>query len=83
MWLGINNDILSMKSFVKKFPLLMGFQDVAFPPSRASPTPHYLKIVLEVKTLEPPQVLKLWLGVNKGMLPAKYFHSKKASFYVS
>ena len=31
----------------------------------------------------PPHVLKLWLGVSKGMLPVKYFCSNKPSFYVS
>ena len=30
--------------------------------------------------LGPPHVLKLWLGVSKGMLPVKYFLSIKAFF---
>ena len=40
----------------------MGFQDVAFQPSRVNYPPHFIKIVVEVKALAPPHVLKLWLG---------------------
>ena len=39
--------------------LLMCFMDV---PSRASFPPHFYEIVVEVKVLGPPHVLKLWLG---------------------
>ena len=46
---------------------LMGFQAVAFLPSQASFTPHFLKIVVEVKA-SVPHVLKLCLGVGQGML---------------
>ena len=36
-------------------------------------TPHFLKIVVGVKALGPPHVLRLWLGVSKGMFPIKFF----------
>ena len=35
---------------------------VAFLPSQAGFSPHFLKIVVEVKVSEPPHVLRLWLG---------------------
>ena len=47
----------------------MGYKDEAFLPSRSGSTPHLLKIVVEAKALGPPHVLKLWLGVSKGVLP--------------
>ena len=50
----------------------MSFQDVAFLPSRASFSPHFLKIVVEVKVSGPPHVLTLCLGVSKGIPPARY-----------
>ena len=53
----------------------MGFQDVAYLPSRASFPRHFLDIVVELKALGPPHVLILWLGVGMGTLPVKYFHS--------
>ena len=31
-------------------------------------TPHFLRIMVEVKTPGLPHVLKLWLGAGKGML---------------
>ena len=49
----------------------MGFQDVEFLPFRASFPPHFIKIVVEVKASGPSHVLKLWLGVSKGMLPVE------------
>ena len=55
----------------------MSFQDVVFLPSLPPElvlTPHFLKIVIEVKASEPPHVLKLWLGVSKRML---YIELKK------
>ena len=61
----------------------MSFRDVAFLPSRASFTPYFLKIVVEVKTSGPPHVLDLWLWACNGMLPVKYFRSSKSSFGVS
>ena len=42
--------------------------------------PHFLKIVVEVKASGPPHVLKLWLGVIKGMLPVGYLCFMKFSF---
>ena len=41
---------------------------------------HFLDIVVLVTASGPPHVLRLWLGVGKGMLPVKYFCSNKASF---
>ena len=40
----------------------MGFLDVAFLLSRASFTLHFSKVVVEVKTSKPAQVLNVWLG---------------------
>ena len=51
------------------------------PPELVLPQ-HFLKIVIEVKASESPHVLKLWLGVSKGMLNVKYFRSTKP-LYVS
>ena len=42
--------------FTRVRELLIGFQDVAFLPSRASFPPHLLKIVVEVKASGPPHV---------------------------
>ena len=42
--------------------------------------PHFLKIVVEVKALGPPHVLRMWLGVCTGMLPMKYFYSYNTFF---
>ena len=36
--------------------------------------------MVEVKASGPPHVLKLWLGVSKGMLPVKCFCSTKSLF---
>ena len=58
----------------------MGFQDAAFLPPELGFSPHYLKIVVEVKASGPPHVLRMWLAVSKGMLPVEYIHSSKASF---
>ena len=58
----------------------MDIQDVTFLPFGASFPPLFLIIVVDVEALGPPQVIKLWLGVRKGMLPVKYFRSNKASF---
>ena len=58
----------------------MGYQNAAFLPPRASFPPHFLNIVVEVKASGPPHVLKLWLGVSKGMLPVKYVRYNKTSF---
>ena len=52
--------------------LRKGFLDVAFQPSRASFTSHFLQIVVEMKPLALSHVLELWLGVSKGMLPVEY-----------
>ena len=60
--------------------LLMSFLDVAFLPSWASFPPHFLKMEVEVKASGQPYVIKLWLGVSKGMLSVKYFCSNTASF---
>ena len=48
----------------------MRFQDVAFPPLRASFPQCFLKIVVEVKASGPPHVLKLVWG-KQGYVPCK------------
>ena len=64
--------------------LLMCLQDVAFQPYRATfSTRFHKKIVGDMKASGTPHVIKLWLGVNKGMLSMKYLHLKKSSFSVS
>ena len=63
--------------------LLTGFQDVAFLPSRGSFQPYFVEIVVEVTALGLPHVLKLWLGVSKGLLPVEYHRSNKVTFCVS
>ena len=45
--------------------------------------PHFLTIEVVVNASGQPNVLKMWLGLIKGMLPVKYLHSSKASFCVS
>ena len=60
----------------------MGFQDVEFLLSRANFPPHFLALVVEVKASGAPHVLKLLLGVSKGMLPVRYFCSNNI-FFVS
>ena len=55
--------------------LLRGLQDVAFLPPRYCLPPHFLKIVVEVKASGQPHVMKVWLGVSKGMLHVEYFCS--------
>ena len=62
--------------------LQMGLQDVALLPPKLVITPHFLNIMVEVKASGPQHVLKLWLGVGKGMLPAKYSCFNK-SYFVS
>ena len=61
----------------------MCFQDVASLPYRANFPPHLLKIVVEVKASGPSHVLKMWLGVSKGMLPVEYHYSNKDYFCIS
>ena len=39
----------------------MCFQDVAFLPSDPYSPPHYLSIIVEVRTSVPPHALALWL----------------------
>ena len=45
--------------------------------------PHFLKIVVEVKSSGPPHILKLWLVKSKGMHPVIYFCYYKPHFWVS
>ena len=61
----------------------MGFQHAAFLPSRASFSTTSPKCVVEVTASGPPHVLRLWLRVNKDMLPVTCLHSTWASFCVS
>ena len=44
--------------------------------------PHFSKIVVKVKASGTPYFLKLWLEVRKGMLPVEYF-SPNNTFFVS
>ena len=55
----------------------MGFQDVAFLPSRACFPPHFLKIVVEVKALGPLHVIKLWLGYRMACFLLNTFAATK------
>ena len=57
--------------------------DVAFQPPRASFTPYFTTIVIEVKASGPSHLLNLWLGVSKGMLPAKHLCTTKPLFMPS
>ena len=57
----------------------MGFLDVAFLSSQASFSTSIL-IIVEVKASWTPHISRLWLGVDNGMLPVKYFCSNKAFF---
>ena len=56
---------------------------VPAPPPELVFTPHFLKIVVEVKTSGRPHVMKVSLGVSKGMLHVKYFCSNKSFFNLS
>ena len=40
----------------------------------------FLENWVEAKASGPQDVLKVWLGVSNGILPAKYFHSIKSLF---
>ena len=51
----------------------MCFWDVAFLPPRASFPPHFLQIVVEVKALGPPHVLRLWFGCKQEHAPCSIF----------
>ena len=53
-----------------------GFQDVVFMPSTASVSTTFFK-----NCLGQSYVLRLVVGVGKGMPNVKYFHSIKASFF--
>ena len=41
-------------------------------PPKLDLAPHFLKIVVDVKALGPPHVLRLSLWVSKGILPIKH-----------
>ena len=43
---------------------------------------QHFKIVVDEKASGSPHVMKLWMGVRKGMLPVKYVRLIKASFCV-
>ena len=61
----------------------MGFQDVVFLSSQCSFTAKFLTNCGRSESLGTTTCLQTVLGVNKGMLPVKYFQSNKASFCVS
>ena len=57
-----------------------GFSGCSVPACRTSFPPHFLRIVVEMRSSGPPHILWLWLGVGKGMLPVRCFCSNKSSF---
>ena len=59
--------------------LLIDFQDVVFLLSQASFSTTLRKNVAEMIVSGPLHVLKLWLGVSRGMRPVKYVCCNKAS----
>ena len=61
----------------------MDFQELGFMPTELVFTPHFSKIVAEVKATGLPHVIELWLRIRKGMLLVKYFRPIKVTFYVS
>ena len=61
----------------------MGFQDVSFLPSRPGLYTTFLTNCGRGESLGTITCLRTVVGVSKGMLPVKYFHSNKASFRVS
>ena len=61
----------------------MGIYDAALLPSRASIPTTFLKICGRGESLVTTICLKTVVGVNKGMLPVRYFYSIQASFFVS
>ena len=67
--IGHNKELQAHSRSVNKRELLIYFQDVAFLPSKRVLPPHFLKMVVVVKALGPPHVLKLWLESSKGKLP--------------
>ena len=60
--------------------LLIGFQDVAFLPSRASFSTAFKKNCGRGESLGTTACPKTVVGVSKGMLPVRYLLSNKASF---
>ena len=59
--------------------LIIGFQDVAFPPLQASYNTTFLRHCGGGKSLGTTTCLRTVAGVDKGMLPVKYVCSTKAS----
>ena len=55
--------------------LLMGYQDVTFLLPELAFSPQFVNIV--VKALGASLVLKVWLGLSKGMVPVKYLYPLK------
>ena len=47
------------------------------PPSQAIFTPHFVKIVIEVKLRDHNMTYILWLGINKGKMPVNNHCSNK------
>ena len=63
--------------------LLVGYQDVTLQPFRAISIPHLIKTAVEVKAVELPHVVYMWLRLSKLVRPLKYLSSSKASFCIS
>ena len=57
----------------------MAFLDVVFLPPELVFPPHFLEIVVDVKSSFPPRI-KCATGVIKGMLPVRYVWSTKPLF---
>ena len=69
--------------YCSKVVFQMGFQGVEFLPSKGSFSTTFLNNCGTGESLKTITCAKTVVGVSKGMLPEKYFHSNKASFYVS
>ena len=46
-------------------------------------TPDLLYIVVEVKAFGLPHVLRLWLGVSKGILLVRYFYDRRYGNWIT
>ena len=63
--------------------ILIGFWDVTFLPTRACFSTTFLNNCGRGESIGTTTCLKTVVGVGKCMIPVEYFHSNKASSYVS
>ena len=61
----------------------MDFKDVGFLPFHTSFTPHFSKIVIEVKASKPPELLRVWLRGKQRYAPFKIFSLLEILLFVS